>query len=299
MCVSIPLCHQGFDLFLVHLLCPVFSEQQGEGALGVWWDSFPCAGVLGLSTITKHKTVFQCLTKQAFPSHSWVCGWAVACLGLAGLGFQVSFILWDLLVIWGPRWKRQWQPGPGPLTADCTSPGGRVEHRLLLKASVQNSCTVLSAHLPLVRGPKISVMEKSTPPKWSNITNVLWGLLHSHCRPWHPRLLPQAPYSRPHNPNKQAPLKRRLWASQVRNRCSQQSCRPESPTYSDSIPGRRGKKTSFNSLRSVYFRKVLTRRPPSTPQCVLITPHGIEFWAVTYLYARIYWGPNECWAAPG
>lgn len=51
MCISVPPHSQELDLFLVHLLYTVFSEQQGEGAYGIWWDIFPC-----FAAITKHKT---------------------------------------------------------------------------------------------------------------------------------------------------------------------------------------------------------------------------------------------------
>ena len=38
LCVSTPPYHEGSDLFLNHLRHPVFSEQQREGASGIWWD---------------------------------------------------------------------------------------------------------------------------------------------------------------------------------------------------------------------------------------------------------------------
>lgn len=115
MCVSIPLCHQGLGLFLVHLLCPVFSEQQGEGALGIWWDIFPCAGVLGLAAITKHKTQSSSASqsKHFFLIHGFVDELLPAWAWL-GLGFSSASFSETCLSFEGPDRRGSGNQSPVP-----------------------------------------------------------------------------------------------------------------------------------------------------------------------------------------
>ena len=102
-----------------------------------------------------------------------------------GLGFRSASFSEACLSFEGQGRRDSGNLGP-VLTEDRANPGGRGEHKPLLKASVQNTCAHFSAYLPLIRGPKVSVIKTSTPCKWSNITHVPWGPFQSHSRSWHP-----------------------------------------------------------------------------------------------------------------